>query len=113
MDDKLVPRDATDLQANAQLKAVFSYAITVMDKICDWSEEEKWVGSLFAACMWVYYKCVLCDGKEMTNHFLKGRVLSIMESVIWVCEEVLEEHEWESPLTIRNSMILVWYKIKC
>ena len=27
VDDRLVPRDATDLQANAQPKAVFSYDI--------------------------------------------------------------------------------------
>ena len=35
-----------------------------------------------------------------TQHFLKGRMLSITESVSWVWEEVLEEHEWASPLTI-------------
>ena len=45
VDDRLVPRDASDLQATAQPKAVFSYAMTVMDKIHGWGEEEKWVGS--------------------------------------------------------------------
>ena len=34
VDDRLVPRDATDLKAIAQSKAVFSFARTVMDKIC-------------------------------------------------------------------------------
>ena len=34
VDDRPVPRDATDWQANAQPKAVFSFAMTVMDKIC-------------------------------------------------------------------------------
>ena len=58
------------------------------------------VRSLFAACMWVYTKCVLCDGQETAQDFLKRRMLSIMESATWVCEEVLEEHEWVSPLTI-------------
>ena len=42
VDDNLLPRDATDLQATAQPKAVLSHSITVMDKICGWSEEEKW-----------------------------------------------------------------------
>ena len=50
--------------------------------------------------MWVYTKCVLCDGQETTQNFLKRRMLSIVESVNWVCEEILEEHEWVSPLTI-------------
>ena len=50
--------------------------------------------------MWVYTKCVLCDGQETAQHFLKRMMLTIMESVNWVCEEVLEEHEWVSPLTI-------------
>ena len=50
--------------------------------------------------MWVYTKCVLCDGQETTQHFFKRRMLSILESVNWVCEEVLEEHDWVSPLAI-------------
>ena len=54
MYDRSVTRDATDLQVNVQPKAVFSYAMTVMDKICGWGEEEKWVGSLFF--------CSLCVG---------------------------------------------------
>ena len=103
MDDRLVPRDATNLQANAQPKAVFFCAMTVMDKICGWCEEEKWVGSLFAACMWMYTKHVLCDGQETTQDFLKRKMLSMMESVNWVCEEVLEEHEWVSMLTISSK----------
>ena len=30
--------------------------MTVMDKISGWEDEEKWVGSKFAACMWIYTK---------------------------------------------------------
>ena len=100
MDDRLVPRHATNLHSNAQPKAVFFCAMTVMDKICGWGEEEKWVGSLFAACMCMYTKHVLCDGQETTQNFLKRKMMSIMESVNWVCEEVLEEHEWVSQLNI-------------
>ena len=38
------------------LKAVFSYAMTVMDKFCGWEDDEKWVGSKIAARMWIYTK---------------------------------------------------------
>ena len=34
-----------------------------------------------------------------TQEYLTERMLSVMESVNWVCEEVLVEHEWVSPLT--------------
>ena len=79
--------------------------MTVMDKICGWGEEEKWVGSLYLqlVCGPIYTKYVLCDGQETTQHFLERRMLSIMESVNWVCEEVLEEHEWVSPLTMSSK----------
>ena len=42
----------------AQSKSVFSYAMTVMDKIEGW-EEEKWWSSRFAACMWIVTNAVL------------------------------------------------------
>ena len=58
------------------------------------------MGCISTGSLYVYYKCVLCDGQETTQHFLKRRMLSIMENVNWVCEEVLEEREWVSPLTI-------------
>ena len=60
---------------------------------CGWGEEETWVIPFFAACLWVYTKCVLCDGQETRQNFLKRRMLSVMESVNWIFEEVLEEHE--------------------
>ena len=43
-------------------KATFSFAMTVMDKVEGWNEE-RWVGSKFAASMWVHTKAVLCDGR--------------------------------------------------
>ena len=98
VDVRPVPRDAINSYANVQPKAVFSYAMTVMDKICGWGEEPHWVGFLFAACIWIYTTAVLCNGHDSTQEFLRRRMLSIMESVSWVCEE--EEHEWVSPLTI-------------
>ena len=41
----------------------FSFAMTVMDKVKEGWNEERWVGSIFAARMWVYTKAVLCDGR--------------------------------------------------
>ena len=43
---------------------------------------------------------MLCDGQESTQDYLERRLLSIMESVNWVCEEAFEVHEWVSELTI-------------
>ena len=37
--------------------------MTVMDKVEGWNEE-KWVGSYLAACMWINTKAVLCDGRK-------------------------------------------------
>ena len=52
------------------------------------------------ACMRIHTKAVLCDEHDPTHEYLKRRMLSIMESVSWVCEDALEEHEWVLPLTI-------------
>ena len=45
----------------ALLKSVFACAMTVMDKVEGWNEEE-W-GSRLAVCMCVYTEAVLCDGQ--------------------------------------------------
>ena len=58
------------------------------------------MGSLFAACKWIYTNAVLCDEHDPTQEYLKKGCFSIMESVNWVCEEALEEHEWGFPLTV-------------
>ena len=54
---------------DATQTTVFSYAMAMMDKIVGW-EEEKWVGSRFAACMWIYTKPVICIGQENTQEYL-------------------------------------------
>ena len=100
VDDKLVPRDAINSHANVQPKAVFSCAMTVMDKICGWREEQQWIGSFFPACIWIHTEAVLCVEHDSKQEYLKRRMLSIMESVNWDCEDALVEHEWVSPLTI-------------
>ena len=58
VDDKLY-RNASFKHANVQPKAVFSCAMTTMDEIYGWEDEEKRVGSKFAACMWIYTTEVL------------------------------------------------------
>ena len=68
---------------------MFSYSVTVMDTIGGWEEEEeeKKVGSRFAACMWIYTEAVLCDGQKSTQEYLRRRLLSSMRSVSWVCDD--------------------------
>ena len=109
VDDRPFLGEARITETNAQSKAVFSYAMTVMDKVDGWEDEEKWVGSNFAACMWIHTTCVLCDGQESTQDYLERRLLSIMESVIWVCEEALEEHDWVSPLSTALKKKKYWW----
>ena len=75
----------------------------VMDNIYGLEEEEKLVGSKFAANMWIRTICVLCEGRESTQEtqeYLKQRMLFIMLSANRVCEEAFEGHEWVSELTI-------------
>ena len=44
-------------------KATCSLAMTLVDKVGRWSDE-KWVGSNLAACMWIYTKAVLSNGRR-------------------------------------------------
>ena len=73
-------------------------------------EEEKWVGSRFAATL-----KTCCDGQESTQEYLRRRLLSIMESVTWVCEDALEDHKWVSEFTIsmqeNEVLVAVNYEI--
>ena len=60
--------------------------------------------------MWIYTKAVLYDDQEPTQEYLRRRLLSIMESVSWVCEEATEGHEWVSELitiSLQENKILV------
>ena len=62
--------------------------------------------------MWIFTGAVLCDGPESAQEYLMRGLLSIMQSVNWVCEEALEGHEWVSELTIimQENGILVALK---
>ena len=72
MDDRLFYSDAINKHANVQSRAVFFNAMTVMDNVHGWEEEEKWVGSKFAACMWdLHLKCAY---RVVETHFRNAGV---------------------------------------
>ena len=52
---------------------------------------------------------MLCDGQKSTQEYLRQKLLSIMESVSWVCDDVLENHESVSKLTgsMPENVVLV------
>ena len=52
VDDRPFGTDSTNREVNVQSKAVFSYAMTLMDKIRGWEDEESWV-TVHVRCMYV------------------------------------------------------------
>ena len=89
-------------------KATFSYVIAVMDKVEGWKEEQ-WVGTYLAASMWIYTKSVLYDGRKRDPPLVLQPILSIIvESVSWVTEDFLWDHEWitETKVTMKENVIL-------
>ena len=52
------------------------------------------MGSNFAATMWIYTKAVSCDGRGGPPQDVRLVLRIIMESVSWVAEDFLWEHEW-------------------
>ena len=89
-------------------KAIFSFAMTVMDKVEGWNEEEL-VGSNFVACMWIYTKTVLCDGRRSDKPLdLESIPGIIVASVTGVTEGSLWEHEWitDTNVTLKENDIL-------
>ena len=74
--------------APAVPKTTFSYAMTAMDKVGGWSEEE-WVGSKLAACMWICTEAVLCDGRRRPPQDLRRMLRIIMDCVSWACADFI------------------------
>ena len=68
-----------------------------MDRMGGW-EEENWVGSRFAASMWICTKAVKCDGQNHMQTYRLFKVRSFLEAVNWVCDDALDEHVWVSEL---------------
>ena len=77
VNDGLLGAEALIRHVHVQSEAVFSYAMTMMDKIEGWEEEERRVGSEFATCMWIYTKKII--------DCLKKRMMSITFCTNWVC----------------------------
>ena len=101
VDDRPVHRCAINTHANAPPNSVFSFALAILDKICGWEQERKWVGSLLVECVWIFIKAVLCNGQQPPENELQGRMLSIMQSVNGVCEDAFnDEHEWVTQITV-------------
>ena len=85
-----------------QSNAVLSYAITLMVKIRGWEDEESWVGSKFAACMWIYTKEALTGGQildRVQEEYPRKRIMSIVLCKNWVFAGAFADHEWVSSWT--------------
>ena len=106
VDDRPFGADAMFRQVNVQSKTVFSCTMTMMDNINGKEDEERWVGSKFAACMWIYTKEVLTGGQILNQEqeeYLNQRMMSIMLFTNWVCAATFVDHEWVSARTISNK----------
>ena len=76
-----------------------------MDVVYGWEEEEKRVGSNFAACMWIYTKEALTSSQistPQTEEYLKQRLMSIMLCMNWVCVGTFDDYELVSVSTIHQ-----------
>ena len=78
-----------------------------MDAIYGWEDEEKRVGSKFAACMWTYTKEVLTRGQILNpdkEEYLKKPMMSIMLCTNWDCAGTFVDHEWVSASTVTQHV---------
>ena len=81
------------------MKAEFSNAMAVMDKIRGW-EQENLVGSRFAASKWIFTTAVICNGQGNMQEYRLLKLRSIMEAVNWVWDDALDDRVWVSEPTI-------------
>ena len=82
---------------SVQSKAVFSHAMTIMDEIHGWEDEEKRMGSKFATCMWICTEKALAKGQipnPAMEEYLKKRMMSIMLCTNWVRAGTFVDLEW-------------------
>ena len=103
VDDRPFEADAINRQVNVQSKAVFSYAMTLKDKIRAWGDEGSWAGSTFAVCVWIYTKEALTGGQILDRQqegYLKKRIMSIILCTNWLSAGTFVDHEWVSSRTI-------------
>ena len=73
----------------------FPLLLTLMVKIRGWEDEESWVGSKFAACMWIFSKEALTGGQilhPVQEEYLRKRIMSTN----WVCAGAFVDNGWVS-----------------
>ena len=78
-------------------------AVTLMDKIRGWEDEESWVGSKFTACMWICTKEALTGEQifhRVQEEYMRKRKISIMLCTNWVRAGAFVDHSWVSSRTI-------------
>ena len=93
VDGRLFGADACFRHVNVQSKAVFSYAMTIMDEIY--------------AYVTIYTKEALTKGQipnPAMEEYLKKRMLSNMLCTNWVCAGTFVDHEWVSESTITQHV---------
>ena len=103
-------KDKVDLDNAIQTKGKFSYAIPVMDRIGGWEEgeeQESWVGTRFAASMWIYTKAVVCNGQSHMQNFKIFKLRSILEAVNWVGDDAFDDHVWVTEMTTAQQVAKV------
>ena len=66
------------------------------------------MGATFAACMWIYTKAVVCSGQRNMHTFGVNKMNLIMEAVNWVCDDLFDDHEQlsEISLALRETTVL-------
>ena len=106
VDDRPFCLDACFRHANVRSKSVFSYAMTIMDEIYGWEDEEKRVGSKFPY-LWICTTEALTRGQIPTpklEEYFKRRLMSIMLCMNRVCAGTFHDHKWVSESTITQHV---------
>ena len=98
-------RDEFDLTNSIQTKAAFSDALAIMDRVGGWRfghEKGSQIGTIFAACMWVHTKAVICNGQRHMETFRINKRNSITEAASWVLCPLFRQ-------TTIGSRNFLWY----
>ena len=80
--------------------------MTLMENIRGREDEESWIGSKFAACMWIFTKEALTGGQILDREqaeYLKKLIITIMFCANWVSAGTFVDHEWVSSRIIQQE----------
>ena len=109
-------KEEFDLINAIQTKAAFSYATAVMDRIGGWEEgdeQDNWVGARFAASIWIFTTYVVCNGHRNMQAFRVNKMKSIVEAVKLVCDDIFEDHERVSEVSLSLQEAQVSEALHC